>query len=383
MQTSTGRSFLSDAASAVGEATAQMPATADVVFAFFSTQQEPAATAAALRTRFPGAVIVGSSSTGELKDGEQSNGSLVVSALQTPRIAWASTLVPLDGFSSETAKRAADVVFGALDVDRERFDPAHYVGLLFVDGLSMKEELVAAELAGALDGISLVGGSAGDDLRFARTHVLHGGEARHHAAVLVLAHTPDGHDVFKHQHFGRSNTALAVTRVDPAARRVYELDGLPAQDAYAKAIGVERSALTADLAFLKPLVFPTAGDVYVRSVQQLHDDGSISFYCAVEEGMVLEVGGHGDMVTALSDAVSLFKRTHADAKFFLGFNCILRALESKNTGAQPALTSLLQQLAPSSLAFDTYGEQLNGLHINQTLVGVCLRESGSDEVVHV
>jgi hypothetical protein len=116
------------------------------------------------------------------------------------------------------------------------------------------------------------------------------------------------------------------------------------------------------------------------SVQQLHDDGSISFYCAVEEGMVLEVGGHADLVTELSTAVATFKQTHQPTAFFLGFNCILRALESKS--CEPALATHLQNLAPSSIAFDTYGEQLNGLHINQTIVGLCLRAS-STEVAHV
>jgi hypothetical protein len=34
-------------------------------------------------------------------------------------------------------------------------------------------------------------------------------------------------------------------------------------------------------------------------------------------------------------------------------------------------------LAKHSIGFDTYGEMWNGLHINQTLVGVTLREPAS------
>jgi hypothetical protein len=233
---------------------------------------------------------------------------------------------------------------------------------------------VAAECAAALDGVRLVGGSAGDDMRFQATHVFFGGEATQHAALLLLAHVPDGVDVFKHQHFARSPTALAVTRVDTATRRVYEFDGMLAAEAYAEALGLTREQLTTDIAFVNPLVFPTSGDVYIRSVHQVHDDGSISFYCAVEEGMVLEVGGHSAMVPALDSAIAQFKAKHPSPSFFLGFSCILRAVEMSGQHLEEGIGKSLQTLSPSSIAFDTYGEHFNGLHINQTIVGVCFRD---------
>lgn len=307
MHSANGRSSKPDPDEAVTEATAGMPAAADIVFAFASTQQEPVQTARALAQRFPTSLIVGCTSTGEFCNGDHSNGALVVSALTTPHIRWTAACVPLADFNGDVAKTAVAKLFADLAIDREDFNPDHYVATMIIDGLSMKEELVAAEFAAALDGIRLVGGSAGDDMRFQQTHVFFNGEAISGAAVIVLASAPAGFEVFKHQHFHRSPVALAVTRVDPATRRVYEFDGRTAADAYAAALGIERSALTTEVAFVNPLVFPTSGDVYIRSVHQVLDDGSIAFYCAVEEGMVLEVGGHSDMVAALDKAISDFK----------------------------------------------------------------------------
>ena len=51
------------------------------------------------------------------------------------------------------------------------FDETGVFGILFVDGLSMLEEKVAAWLFSAFEDIPIVGGSAGDDLRFERTGV--------------------------------------------------------------------------------------------------------------------------------------------------------------------------------------------------------------------
>lgn len=383
MHSASGRSSKPTPDDAVAEATAGMAAEADIVFAFASTQQEPAGTARALAQRFPNSLVVGCTSTGEFCNGEHSNGALVVSALKTPHIRWTATCVPLANFNADVARASVSRLFSDFAIDRDDFNPEHYVATMIIDGLSMKEELVAAEFAAALDGIRLVGGSAGDDMRFQQTHVFYNGEALSGAAVIVLAYAPVGFDVFKHQHFHRSPVALAVTRVDPATRRVYEFDGRTAADAYAAALGIERAALTTEVAFVNPLVFPTSGDVYIRSVHQVLDDGSIAFYCAVEEGMVLEVGGHSDMVAALDDAVSAFKAQHGSPAFFLGFSCILRAVEMSGGKLEGAIGRGLQALSPSSLAFDTYGEHFNGLHINQTIVGVCFRDVPETGVAHV
>jgi hypothetical protein len=89
--------------------------------------------------------------------------------------------------------------------------------------------------------------------------------------------------------------------------------------------------------------------------------------------MVLEVGGHTDMIGALTASVDAFLATHAQPKFFLGFNCILRALEMTGAKLDDGIARAWRSLSPCSVGFDTYGEQLNGLHINQTLVGICLR----------
>ena len=88
--------------------------------------------------------------------------------------------------------------------------------------------------------------------------------------------------------------------------------------------------------------------------------------------MVLEVGGHREMETEFINTFSQLKSELGDIEFILGYNCILRALEAEQRELHDELGAILSATANHVIGFDTYGEQLNGLHINQTLVALAL-----------
>ena len=64
-------------------------------------------------------------------------------------------------------------------------DPGVF-GVVLVDGLAGAEERLMAALHAALPELPIVGGSAGDDLQFARTMVFHDGAFRENVAVLHI-----------------------------------------------------------------------------------------------------------------------------------------------------------------------------------------------------
>jgi hypothetical protein len=98
------------------------------------------------------------------------------------------------------------------------------------------------------------------------------------------------------------------------------------------------------------------------------------FFCAIEEGMVLSIGGHEEMIGALKRDVAGVGERVKDADLFIACNCILRALEADRGHHHPSLGEALQGLGKNVIGFDTYGEQLSGLHFNQTLVGIAIRD---------
>ena len=80
---------------------------------------------------------------------------------------------------------------------------------------------------------------------------------------------------------------LVITEADPQNRRVIEIDSEPAAQAYANILGLKTEDLN-PMAFSKyPVILQIGGKHYVRSIQKVNEDGSLSFYCAIDNGLVL------------------------------------------------------------------------------------------------
>lgn len=111
-------------------------------------------------------------------------------------------------------------------------------------------------------------------------------------------------------------------------------------------------------------------EAHVRSIQRAEPDGSLVFYCAIDEGVVLSIGRPGDLIGGLDDCLGQAETSLGDDVLFLGFECILRRLEIEERGLASDLAGILQRRR--IVGFHTYGEQRNGMHVNQTFTGLAL-----------
>jgi hypothetical protein len=265
-----------------------------------------------------------------------------------------------------------DVAFAAIEAEVRAFVDAGSSGetttaIVLLDGLSMQEERIAAGLHRALRGLPMVGGLAGDDLRFERTRVWADGAFRSGAGAVALVATTSPTRVFMAHHVAATGGRLAVTAADPAARRVLELDGRPAAIAYADAIGCRLDELTPARLAQHPLILRVGGHDYVRSLRAVDGDGLVMF-CALEPGSVVKVGRTGDLVADLDAQIERLHDEIEAPELVLGFDCVLRRteVEQQERGAEVARALLEVPI----VGFSTYGELYGGLHVNQTLTGV-------------
>lgn len=248
---------------------------------------------------------------------------------------------------------------------------ARAFGFLLIDGLSVKEEEVTANLFAALDGIPLVGGSAGDDLKFERTFVYHDGQFVSDAACIGIVVTSHPFEVFKTQHFIPTQQKLVVTDADPARRIVYSLNGRRAAQEYARCVGVKESDLLPEIFSRHPVMLRIGGELFVRAIQKCNEDGSLSFYCAIEKGVVLTMGTGINMLENLESAfVDIESRVNPQV--ILGCECILRRLEVVDKQIVEAVGEIMAR--HNVIGFHTYGEQINAVHVNQTFTGVAIGE---------
>ncbi|MBV8047779.1 MAG: FIST C-terminal domain-containing protein [Paludibacterium sp.] len=241
--------------------------------------------------------------------------------------------------------------------------------LQLIDGLSIKEEAVSRTVQNALGATFMVGGSAGDDLAFRQTHVYHDGAFHSGEMVLALVATQLPFHLFMTQHFHVLPERMVVTKADEAQRIVYEINGLPAAKEYARCAGVVEDERLPELFSKTPVVVKVGDRHYVRAIQQTLPGGALKFYCAIEEGMVLHLAQGGDMVRNLSDAFDEVESALGGPPVAIfGSDCILRRLEIQQRHLDERMNTLYTD--HNMVGFATYGEQLRGVHINQTLTGV-------------
>jgi hypothetical protein len=371
-----GYSRSDDPGHAVRELAADLVQTdTTLVMTFASSSYPRAALAAELAAAFPGTTVVGCTTAGELTPLGYRRGTLTGISLAAPEFqAVARRINNLEEFSVADGVELVQDALTGLSRQMPDMRTDQVFAMLLIDGLSACEERVVSGLHQALGEIPLFGGSAGDDLDFRETGVLHDGAFHSNAAVLLLVATHNPFEVFKTEHFVASGEKMVVTEADPTRRIVTEINAEPAALEYARVHGVQMDALTPMMFAAHPVVVKVGGVPYVRSIQKVNPDGSLTFYCAIDEGIVLTAATGVDITENLREAFRRVQTRIGPAQLVIGCDCILRNLELAQNDILDDMSCLLAD--QRVIGFNTYGEQFGAMHVNQTFTGVAIGYGG-------
>lgn len=368
----TAQSCATEARRAVEEfhAAVAQPHTELVVF-FCSSEYDLDALAAEMRRLFAGIQVVGCTTAGEIGPvGYRSHSLSGASFPAGTCVAVSGLLEQLSQVNIGRGHDFAQTLLQQLESKAPQAGPDNSFALLLIDGLSIREEPVAHMLQHALGKIALFGGSAGDDLKLVKTCVYSDGRFHSDSAVLVLLNTSLPFSIFKTQHFVATDERLVVTEADPGKRVVREINGLPAADEYARLLGLEPHDLKQMHFAASPVVVMIDGTDYVRSIQKANPDGSLTFFCAIEEGLVLRVAHGVDLVKNMEQTFANIRADVGPPQLIFGCDCILRNLEASQSGVKDRVGELFRQ--NNTIGFSSYGEQFHGVHVNQTLTGCAI-----------
>jgi hypothetical protein len=344
---------------------------------FFSSTYDADDLAAELRRAYPGVPIHGCSSAGEITPEGLSEGGAVALGFPASSFTVVSrAIVDLADYSMERARRTVEELRRDLAGAVPAGAPGSTFAIVLIDGLSRREEEITTSLYAALGDIPLVGGSAGDDMRFDETLVLHDGEAHRGAAVVLLVHSRNPIRVFKCDHFEPTAIKFVVTEADPQNRIVSELNAEPASAEYARAVGVLNDSLGPGSFASHPVVVRIGGDTYVRAIQRVNEDGSLAFLCAIDEGIVLTLAKPRDMLASVRETLDSLEEDLGPVDMILGFDCVLRRLEAQQRQIVRDLSAIYR--AHHVVGFSTYGEQYHSMHLNQTFTGVAIGRPVAD-----
>jgi hypothetical protein len=334
---------------------------AKLLLFFASSRFAPEEISRKMQAAFPDALVFGCSTAGEIVTGRMLDDSVVAMGFNGDSLLDAKIEIIEDLNDKDGVKKAFDSFAGHFGESVADMASREYAGIILVDGLSGAEEGLI-ETIGDSTNVVFIGGSAGDDLKFNSTHLYANGKSYRNAAILALLKPGADFTFVKTQSFRDLGIQLEVTKADEANRTVIEFNGKPAATAYAEA--VNSPVEDASHRFMhNPVGLLIDGEPFVRSPQQIRDNGSMAFYCGVREGMELSLLESTDIIEDTRTAVKRAREESGTIYGIINFNCILRTLELKQKNLTAAYGDIFSSVP--TVGFSTYGEQYIG-HINQT-----------------
>lgn len=323
-----------------------------------------------ISARFPHVNIVGCTSAGEFNKNGYGTEKLLAVAFLKNEFSIATALVPnLGEVNFDEAHDIASGLRRALQGRERRYDTEQHFVISVLDGLTRHEEHFLETFATAFGNIPHLGGSAGDDLKLEATYVFYNGEFHRDAAVLLLVGTGKPFTVFSIDHINSPVSKLVVTHADPESRTVYEINGEPAAQYYASLLGMKAEDLTPDVFSMFPLAVMVGGKYFIRSIQKVDlTTNGITFYCAVDIGIILTFVQLGDCIEALESKLDKLRAQLGEPEFVYACDCFLRRLEIQQGKKDHEIRRLQQRY--NVAGFNAYGEHIHSVHLNQTFTGV-------------
>jgi hypothetical protein len=344
---------------------------AALVMFFCSVAYDMDTLASELKRRFGSTQVIGCTTAGEITPVGYMDGTLTGFSLSATDCRVRTVCVTgLAGNTPDAGYCAAQAALAALGESGQAPDADNTFGLLLIDGMCGHEEIVVSTMHWAMGNIPLLGGSAGDDMRLKNTFIYHDGAFHRNAALLALVQTTRPFRAFHAQHFIGSPVKMVVTRADPARRIVHEINAEKAADEYARIAGLPPGAVTPETIAERPLMVKIGREFFVRSIQQVLPCGSLVFYSAIEQGVVLTLAERQDLLGHLDGLFADITADLGPPDLVIGFDCVLRSREAERHQIRHQAGKILSD--NKVIGFSTYGEQFSAMHLNQTFTGVAL-----------
>lgn len=279
----------------------------DALIVFASSRFDHTALLTALSDSCHPKLMVGSSSAGEFTGQRRGEGTACALALRSEDIQASAGLGR--GVSLDRTKAARDVVAGFRGLGAREFP--YRSALVMTDALAGHADDLIEELTILTSGkYQFAGGGAGDDARFAQTHVFFGTEAVSDAVVALelLSLKPLGIGVGH----GWTPAGASLRVTEAHGMRLMSLNGMPAVEAFeahASATGQQFDRAAPLPFFLHNILGIDTGSVHrLRVPLAVNEDGSVN--CAAE----IPSGARVNIMKATADsAVTAARQATASA----------------------------------------------------------------------
>jgi hypothetical protein len=341
---------------------------------FCSSEYDREVLAKSLKSCFGDTLLIGCTTAGEITPLGYQTGSLTGFSLAAPDFVMATRVISdLTNFSITDGRATAHALIQELADAEQNPNGDNTFAFLLIDGMSMKQEIVTNALHSGLRDITLFGGSAGTtpgDPATMKTYLYHDGEFHNDRAILTLVNTTRPFVVFKTENYIPTDTKMVITEAQPAIRKVNAINCEPAALEYARLIGAQTDTEIYAMSAAHPVGVCIGRQLYLRAIGWVDHDQSITFLCAIDEGAILTLGKEVDFIQNLRQQFDQVRVQIGEPELVFTCDCFARLLEIEHKGIKDQASDIM--VANNAVGFNTYGEQFNSMHINQTLTGVAI-----------
>jgi len=317
-----------------------------------------------LTTLLPEAVIIGSTTSGEIMNGEVSVDKTVLSFTQFQHTTLQTAI----------ATHEKDGFFSGKSLAKTLINDDTKLIIAFADGLHTNGEAFLQGIHSVNSDVIVAGGLAADNSEFIQTYVFTKESIMTHGAVAV-ALSSTHLNVYTDYSFNWHSIGKELTITKVEKNRVYTIDNRSAVDTYSHYLGEEMAEGLPAIGIEFPLISTRNGIQVARAVLAKHDDGSLSFAGNLHQGDKVQFG-YGDPLEILACSDDIFdalKEKPSEAIFI--YSCMARRHFMPDLIEQETLP--LHHIAPSS-GFFTYGEFFTSTKkelLNQSMTVVSLSEA--------
>ncbi|KAE9626467.1 FIST N-terminal domain-containing protein [Parasedimentitalea maritima] len=309
----------------------------------------------ALTQHYPSAAVVGCTTDGAISGGRIHDGESVLFVF--------TEFAEVDLNVCLLAHASDDHFATGRAIATKLMTPSTKVIITFSDGLLTNGKEYMRALTEECPGVVVSGGMAADAGNVQETFVFNKTETSNNGVVAVAlngAHLQlQTHYCFDWTPMGRH---MRITKAE--ANRVYEIDGVPAKDIYAKYLGKQIAKKLPRGGISFPLIVERDGILVGGAVSEVADDGSLVMGGNIGQGDDVRFGvGNVDLILSNTTRglVEEFTETH-EALFV--YSCMGRRRFLGDAIAAELMA--LEKIAPSA-GFFTYGEFYSGDHENLLL----------------
>ncbi|EGA68355.1 methyl-accepting chemotaxis sensory transducer [Vibrio sinaloensis DSM 21326] len=282
----------------------------------------------------------------------------------------ASYEIVLERDTEALAKNISATVKLPFDVDtRDTF------GLVYFPGLTATESCFSeAMLKSSAPLTHLIGGSAGGKLDFSRADIFFNERTLSNKSVLLYCKLAKEYyyDIFRSHNFKATQDFFDVVEFDMSSRVLKAVNmrgswqAITPVNALCQLLSCSQSQLSEKLSRYSFAIKNQAGELFIKSVASINQDGSIAFFSDMNFGERLYLVKQHDLANQTEQDLRQFLSGHQPVTMLLN-DCVLRRLNNTDSLSKVTCFSGIK-----ASGFSTFGETAFNLHQNETLAALAI-----------